>query len=395
MGVVKKENIRDYWSMDSIIETPFVRTVMSRNFFQTILTFFHLADNDIYPKGSDDYDPREKLGYLFTSLSSSFTVMWIPRQNLSIDEGCIAFKGNISFKYYNPKKIDKYHIKSYKVVDSSNNYCLRFDLYVGQLNENVSEFGKTHDLVFRMCSPYFGHSYVIHMDNWYTSPIIFYNLHNVQTGACGTVKQNRIGLPREYAKLQVKKKGDKLVYSYDNQMQVIKIFDRKPVSILSTVYDGEDNDTGKRHWQTKEVIRNMMIGYNKYMGGADANDQLLQYSWYRHKSLKWWKKVAFRLLNIAMVNSYCMYKEWFAVRYPTKHAKKQTDFRVAVIKQLLATCNQERTHHHVSRNVADVTRLSGRHFIHKIPTDGKKKGSKSVCCLCPWREENKQKYRDQ
>ena len=85
------------------------------------------------------------------------------------------------------------------------------------------------------------------MDNWYMSPIIFYNLRNVQTGACGTVKQNRIGLPRECAKLQVKKKGDKLVYSYDNQMQVIKIFDCKPVSILSTVYDGEDNDTGKRH----------------------------------------------------------------------------------------------------------------------------------------------------
>ena len=53
-----------------------------------------------------------------------------------------------------------------------------------------------------------------------------------------------------------------------------------------------------------------------------------------------------------MVNGYCMYKEWFAVRYLTKHAKKQTDFRVAVIKQLLPTCNQERTHRHVSRNVA-------------------------------------------
>ena len=79
-----------------------------------------------------------------------------------------------------------------------------------------------HMTLYFACT-YFGHNYVIHMDNRYTSPITFYNLRNVQTGACGTVKQNRIGLPREYAKLQVKKKGDKLVYSYDNQMQVIKI----------------------------------------------------------------------------------------------------------------------------------------------------------------------------
>ena len=119
--------------------------------------------------------------------------MWIPRQNLSIDEGSIACKGHVSFKCYNPQKIDKYHIKSFKVIDSSNNYCLRFYLYVGQLNENVSKFGKTHDLVFRMCSPYLGKNYVIH--NWCTSPVIFYNLRNAQTGACGTVKQNRIGLP--------------------------------------------------------------------------------------------------------------------------------------------------------------------------------------------------------
>ena len=76
-----------------------------------------------------------------------------------------------SFKCYNPKKIEKYHIKSYKVVDSTNNYCLVFDLYVGNINPNEapSQYGKVYDLVFRLCEPYLGKSYYIHMDNWYSS----------------------------------------------------------------------------------------------------------------------------------------------------------------------------------------------------------------------------------
>ena len=81
----------------------------------------------------------------------------------------------------------------------------------------------------------------------------------------------------------------------------------------------------------------MMIGYNKYMGSVAANDQLLQYSGYRRKSLNCWKKVPFQLLNISMVYGYHLCKEWFARRYPTKHAKKQNDFRVAGIKQILNT----------------------------------------------------------
>ena len=110
---------------------------------------------------------RKKLGKLFTTLTDLFSELWIPRQNLSIDEGCIAFKGRINFKCCNANKINKYHIKSYKVFDSSNNYCLRFDIYVGDIEEQaLTEYGKTHDLVMRLCQPYLGCSYIVYMDNY-------------------------------------------------------------------------------------------------------------------------------------------------------------------------------------------------------------------------------------
>ena len=141
--------------MDEMLATPFVCKLMSRDEYH-IQTFLHLCDNETYLKKTDpEYDPRKKIGFLFTSLCESFRKVWSPRQHLSIDEGSIPLKGRVSFKCYNPSKPDKYHIKTFKVVDSSNNYCLELDLYVGNIYEEVSAFGSTHDRVMKLLRNYF------------------------------------------------------------------------------------------------------------------------------------------------------------------------------------------------------------------------------------------------
>ena len=281
MGLVKKSDLEDYWSTDPVLHTPFPRSVMVRDMFENMYTFLHLCDNATYAnKGEDGYDPRKKLGLFFTDLVQSFKSAWTPRQHLSIDEGCIGFKGRVSFKCYNPNKIEKYHMKTFKVVDSSNNYCLEFDLYVGkELNEPLTEFGKTHDLVIRMVRNYMNKSYIIFMDNWYSSPYLYYNLLLVQTGAIGTCR-NRAGLPDKIIKEKLNRKGDTVVMNYDNKLIAAKYLDRKPVKLLSTVNNMAFVDTGKKHFRTKETIMkpDAIVQYNKYMGGVAANDQLLQYS---------------------------------------------------------------------------------------------------------------------
>ena len=54
----------------------------------------------------------------------------------------MPFEGRFHFKCYNQSKIDKYQMKTFKPVDSSNNKCLKFDLYFGQQND-ISGFRKT------------------------------------------------------------------------------------------------------------------------------------------------------------------------------------------------------------------------------------------------------------
>ena len=49
MGILKKDLLRSYWTVDSIIQTPFPRSVMSRRDFFNILSFLHCCNNANYP----------------------------------------------------------------------------------------------------------------------------------------------------------------------------------------------------------------------------------------------------------------------------------------------------------------------------------------------------------
>ena len=49
----------------------------------------------------------------------------------------------------------------------------------------------------KMMEEYLGRSYIIYMDNWYSSPYLYYNLLQQQTGACGTTRFGK-GFPPNY-----------------------------------------------------------------------------------------------------------------------------------------------------------------------------------------------------
>ena len=320
---------------------------------------------------------------LFTRLRESFGNLWSPRQHLSVDEGSIPFKGCVSFLCFNPNKPAKYHIKTFKVVDSSNNYCLDVDIYVGNnFVTKTSEFGSTHDRLMHLVRNYLLKSHIIHMDNFYSSPFLYYNLLNVNTGATGTCRPHK-GFPYGFMKTKLPNKGDQKVVTYDDKILSLRIHDRKVVTLMSTVYSTKSMPVGRKHWKTKEEITRpeIMHNYNKYMGGVDLNDQLLQYSAYSQRTLKWWKKVTFRVLNLAMVNAYILYKEW-STQMNVERQKRlsHADFRLIVLRQCLATVPEKEVLHNTTE-VTEFSRLQGNHFLEKIPSGvGKQKSRLYKVC---------------
>ena len=104
----------------------------------------------------------------------------------------------------------------------------------------ASEFWKTHDLIMKLLSSHLNKGYVIHMDNFYSSPYLFYNL-SLKTHACGTVRPRK-GLSQEIASAKFKVRGESITMNYDNKIVAHRTLDRKHVTLISTAYNAQPVD---------------------------------------------------------------------------------------------------------------------------------------------------------
>ena len=103
-----------------LYEHPFPEMSCHIQSFATLSSYLHSCSNTRYlsqvPLG---YDPRNKFGKVLTILQERFACAWISKQHLSIDKGTVPFKGQICLKVYNPNKLVKYGMKTFKLCDFS------------------------------------------------------------------------------------------------------------------------------------------------------------------------------------------------------------------------------------------------------------------------------------
>ena len=142
MGLLVLRDLNEYWSTSSVLSAPFFPSVMTRDRFWMLLSFFHLANNDALPQRGDIlYSPLNKLGTVYKSIIHQFGNTCLPHQQLSIDEGMIPWRGHLRFNTYNPNKPKKYGMKAYMVCDAINGYVCKFKLYTGRQMTMASEGG--------------------------------------------------------------------------------------------------------------------------------------------------------------------------------------------------------------------------------------------------------------
>ena len=141
-----------------------------------------------------------------------------------------------------------------------------------------SSNGVTHGVVLKLVEglEYKGHH--LYCNNYYTSPVLFSSLHTLGFGACGTVRMDRRGMPKEVTTAKLKK-GEVKSAEVEEGMLALKWMDKRQINMLSTIHD--DSMMFKRRTQhvpggIEGVQKPVMIEqYNTYMGGVDKSDQLL------------------------------------------------------------------------------------------------------------------------
>lgn len=82
------------------------------------------------------------------------------------------------------------------LADSRNGYTCDFSIYEGKA-QSPSGKGLSFDVVVELIKvPHLGTGYNIYVDNYYTSKLLFTHLHQLRFGACGPMREKRLGYPQ-------------------------------------------------------------------------------------------------------------------------------------------------------------------------------------------------------
>lgn len=186
MGLAPRPSIEHFWSTGVLYRSD-VGKFMPRNRFELILSHFHLSDNE-----TADTDNRlHKLGNLISYLNDCFTKLYIPGEDVCIDETMVPWRGRLLFRQYIPSKRHKYGIKLYKLC-LPHGYTHRLKVYAGKENEPVPcNSTASEKVVMELCKPILRTQRTLYTDNFYTSVRLADKLLAKKTHLVGTLRSNR------------------------------------------------------------------------------------------------------------------------------------------------------------------------------------------------------------
>ena len=363
MGMVKLPTYKSYWSTDALMGMKGFRHIMSRDRWTVIWMFFHVSDNNAaLPREHPDYDRASKIRPIIDKLVHKFQEVYLPDQNLSVDESLIAFKGRTTMLQYMPQKPHKWGLKGWALCEAKTGYCINWNIYTGK-KQNI-EHGLAYKTVLDISAPVLNKGHHIYMDNFFSSPTLFTELANRGTGACGTLRPNRVGTPPEIKAAKLKK-NDPPKFVRNGNIMYIAWMDKKQVSLITSLHNDAVMAKTVRcrdpaNQNRREIQKPMAIeAYNQFMSGVDLVDQKLWTYLSVHRSVKWWKKVFVYLLELAFVQ--------FTIVWQKIHNRPTIDkfaLRLSLIKQLVA--GYQRPPRLLVRNMSNQNmpgRLTGRHFL--------------------------------
>ncbi|XP_046400817.1 piggyBac transposable element-derived protein 4-like [Ischnura elegans] len=374
MTRTKKLAICEYWSKDSLIRTPIFGDLMPRDRYLMILRMLHFSDS----AKANNSDRLTKVRPVIDLLRSAYRNALTPFANLRINESRQLFNGRLSFKQYIPSKSSRFGIKTFVLCDCKTGYVLDFIVYmrssIDKLEQNTG-LGKSGDIVSTLMKPYLGKGHNLYVNYCYTSPLLFLWLHRNGTNACGTVRKNRKEMPRMEKRLG---KGQ-VQYKSAKHLLALRWCDKRETWMLSTMHTAELLESNKRDHKTGRLIikPKCIIDYNASMGAVARADMVTSSVETVRKSVKWYKKIFFHMVDISVLNAHCLYKAVTKKKIPFEK------FQLSLIREILETYHRQSRSVSGRRSQHDLpARLTDRHFPSSTCNPATLKAHSRRCVVC-------------
>ncbi|KAK3907167.1 PiggyBac transposable element-derived protein 3, partial [Frankliniella fusca] len=350
MGICSLPGIRDYWAEYTLVKQ--VADLMPRAKFQKIRSHIHFNDNaSVDP---EDTDRMVKIRPLIKIFRMKCQLLE-EEADQCVDECMVGYKGKRAgaARQYMPDKPS--HKWGFKIFSRNGKSGLIYDFipYYGSHtfdNEHPSQeeinIGSGAQAVISFCkSIKHPSSTTVTFDNYYTGliPLLKYLKDDMNILSLGTVKANRTGKCPLMSDAQLADQG-RGSYDYrknEDNIFVVKWADNKCVCLASTKVGLSPMGTIPRydaneHQKVPVPCPQIVLAYNSSMGGTDLFDQYMSLYRIPSRARRWYFPLFVFLLELALINSFLLYKREVELidaelKYPTLK-----DFRLQVFHGLTA-----------------------------------------------------------
>jgi len=237
----------------------------------------------------------------------------------------------------------------------------------------------THGIVLQLIRRVEGLGHKLYMDSYFSSPAIFDDVSGRKINCCGTVRNDRRGMPKDISSRAMKvKKGEIIMRVRGNQI-IVRWKDKRDVYILTNMHtppvEGSFcNESG--HAVKPHVIE----VYNAHMQYVDKSERRVNSYRIARRTCKWTKKLFFHLTDMTILNAFLLHKTCGG-----KMTHKR--FREVLVRNLITESHKQNvTASGVSRgrpspSVYQILRLEVKHSQH-WPSKGKCR-----CRVCAMKNE--------
>uniref|UniRef100_A0A0A9W0B8 PiggyBac transposable element-derived protein 4 n=3 Tax=Lygus hesperus TaxID=30085 RepID=A0A0A9W0B8_LYGHE len=387
MGNIPLHMQQEYWSRNEMFNLPFFRKHMARDRWLLLQQAFHLAPNPQEEDPKPD-DPFFKLRPIVVYFHETMESIINPGKITCGDESMAPWRGRISFRQYLPMKSHKYGIKLYMLTEPDG-LLHRFIVYVGSADAEVGGQGHAKNVVMKLMDGLLEEGRAIYLDNFHNSVDLAASLLEEKTHVTGTLSADRKHNPKEVVTKKLKK-GEVVQRWSPKGICVSKWKDKRDVLTISTEFSPELIEAPTR--RGTKVKPDVVVQYNKCMGGIDRLDQLLSYYILHKRTLRWYKKLAFHIIELMLLNAYLLYR-----RFSLSPKKVSLHyFRLAIVQYL---CGEGPSPSSTNLPSRSQQLINSKHFpaIHESAGSRKKrircrecsktKVAKHVSTFCPGCED--------
>ena len=247
----------------------------------------------------------------------------------------------------------------------------------------------SHNLVMHLLNKYIHKGYHLFTDRYYTSLPLAQTLQDTNTLFTGTSQRERVDIPDDIRAGVTLADGEVKAFRCERLMCLAWRNKTKkvPVIMVSTACSAQITSVTSRNGRSEDKPL-VVHTYNTNMNGVDVMDQYTVSYPFVRKTLKWWRKVFFWLLDVSVTNSYALYCD--TVSRPMAHIR----FRRSIVESYAAQYLSSIPPRQVSRprkrphsESGDPERLNSR--LHLL---GKRGPRECVVCSNPTGGEKRDQY---